>query len=261
MVLAASVAHKYFGDADPLGKTMTLENEQTLTVTGILGELPRHAHLRFDIMLSFTTLEAMVTSNLHENWSWNSYYTYLLLPLFNGLTGKVLTLGALWTGGTVFVVLGLVLLVGEVAGLYPALVLSDFRPAVVLKGAFRASKHGGRRLYRQLRHRGRGRTRVFQRFCHRRGGGVCYQRDGGQTLWLEVARGRHRQTIRARQSRGRNRRSGEGFQLPHRYILADISSGGPGGPSGCLVDGELPIDPSRAGQPGRESALRVSACC
>ena len=79
VVLTESVARKYFGDADPLGKTMTLENDQTLTVTGLLGEIPRTSHLFFDIMLSFTTLEGQY-GNINENWGWNVFYTYLLLP-------------------------------------------------------------------------------------------------------------------------------------------------------------------------------------
>ena len=57
----------------------------------------------------------------------------LFLPVFNGITGKHLDLshpGA----GLVFSLAGITLLTGLVAGSYPALYLSGFKPASVLKG-------------------------------------------------------------------------------------------------------------------------------
>ncbi|GAB3641518.1 ABC transporter permease [Spirosoma arcticum] len=60
-----------------------------------------------------------------------------LLPVFNELTGKVLTLDLtrllLW-----FVLLGLTGLIDLLAGLYPAFLLSSFQPAKVLKGIMNA---------------------------------------------------------------------------------------------------------------------------
>ncbi len=59
----------------------------------------------------------------------------VLLPAFNGLSGKTLTLASVlslkFLAGTALVVL----MTGAVAGIYPALFLSAFRPARVLKGA------------------------------------------------------------------------------------------------------------------------------
>ena len=64
----------------------------------------------------------------------------LALPGFNALTDKPLTLTDLgpWIAG----IAGLAVLVGVLAGSYPALVLSRFRPVDVLKGRFARSQRG-----------------------------------------------------------------------------------------------------------------------
>lgn len=58
---------------------------------------------------------------------------FTLLPLFNSLVSKNIVLdlsdGSLW-----FVASGIVIITGIIAGSYPALVLSSYRPASVLKG-------------------------------------------------------------------------------------------------------------------------------
>jgi putative ABC transport system permease protein len=65
----------------------------------------------------------------------------LLLPSFNLLAGKEIAINIFKTG-----IIGLFLLmavaVGLLAGIYPALVLSAYKPVVVLKGAFSSSNKG-----------------------------------------------------------------------------------------------------------------------
>ena len=63
------------------------------------------------------------------------------LPAFSGFVGKDLSLD-LASGQVLGLLLGLILTVGLVAGFYPALILSGFRPARVLK-ANRSSDAGG----------------------------------------------------------------------------------------------------------------------
>lgn len=59
---------------------------------------------------------------------------YLLLPVFNELSGKQMEIGLFSRGWLVPAMLGLVLIVGVLAGSYPAFFLSAFRPIAVLKG-------------------------------------------------------------------------------------------------------------------------------
>ena len=62
---------------------------------------------------------------------------YLVLPQFNEVTGKQLTLGAdlqLWS-----VLLGIAVLTGIFSSLYPALYLSGFNPIQIMKGGVRIS--------------------------------------------------------------------------------------------------------------------------
>lgn len=71
--------------------------------------------------------------------------TVVLTPWFNRLTGQTLALS--FNGELLLLLLAMVVLVGLVAGSYPALVLSGFRPVEVLKGklTLRGDTHWFRR--------------------------------------------------------------------------------------------------------------------
>src|SRR5258708_2718650 len=66
----------------------------------------------------------------------------VLLPLFNKLSGKELSIIGFLEPLTLGLLLVFGLLVGLVAGLYPAFVLSSFQPIKVLKGKFQTNKYG-----------------------------------------------------------------------------------------------------------------------
>lgn len=63
----------------------------------------------------------------------------LALPVLNSLIGKQLSLAGLASPTAVVVLLGVVVLVGVVAGSYPAFFLASFRPVDVLKGGIFAA--------------------------------------------------------------------------------------------------------------------------
>jgi len=67
---------------------------------------------------------------------------FLLLPLFNQLSGKELTGLYFFSAGRILLLFLFAILVGTLAGLYPAFVLSSFKPIVVLKGRFKSNRYG-----------------------------------------------------------------------------------------------------------------------
>ena len=66
----------------------------------------------------------------------------LMLPLFNQLAGKEVSPGIFTQPRYLAILLGIAVLIGLFAGLYPALVLSSFRPVAVLKGKFSTGSRG-----------------------------------------------------------------------------------------------------------------------
>lgn len=80
IVLSASVARKYFGDADPIGKTLRMDNAEDFEVTGVFEDLPANTHMNAEVLLS---LETMISwwgdSSKLLNWKDEGYHTYLLM--------------------------------------------------------------------------------------------------------------------------------------------------------------------------------------
>ncbi len=91
VVITQTTSKKYFGEDDPLGKTITLADSLTLEVTGVVADLPAATHLRFDFLASMPTLD-LIYPGLREDWISLLFYTYFLLPQeydHNHLTEKL----------------------------------------------------------------------------------------------------------------------------------------------------------------------------
>ena len=74
IVLTKRIAERYFGKNDPIGKTLT-SGTNTYEVTGVIEDVPRNSHFRFEALAS--------RSNLPKQFgSWGNFgvYTYLLFP-------------------------------------------------------------------------------------------------------------------------------------------------------------------------------------
>ncbi len=74
---------------------------------------------------------------------------FFALPSMSDFTGKVFVIQNFITGQTILLIIGIMLLIGLVAGSYPSFVLSSFSPVMVLKGMAKSSK-GGTYLRRVL---------------------------------------------------------------------------------------------------------------
>jgi putative ABC transport system permease protein len=80
IVLTESTAHKYFGNEDPMGKTMNFEWWGTwydFRVTAVVADLPRNTHLDFDYLLpiDFVTHSGMTI----DTWDVVAYRNYVRL--------------------------------------------------------------------------------------------------------------------------------------------------------------------------------------
>jgi putative ABC transport system permease protein len=70
------------------------------------------------------------------------FLSWLLIPLFNQLAGKTVSSGIFENIPYLTVMLFASIGIGFLAGIYPALVLSSFKPVVVLKGKFATGSRG-----------------------------------------------------------------------------------------------------------------------
>ena len=75
IVITEEIAHKYFGDEDPIGKVLRVDNNIDYEITGIMQPIPNQSHFKPDLLGSF------VTSSDADSPVWvnNSWSTYLLL--------------------------------------------------------------------------------------------------------------------------------------------------------------------------------------
>ena len=79
--LSESTARKYFGDSDPLGKTLSYDGRREYKVTGVFEDMPENSHLGYDILLSYVTLPKISwpNGNSESTIDWDGFLTYLLL--------------------------------------------------------------------------------------------------------------------------------------------------------------------------------------
>lgn len=75
LVLTQSMAKKYFGTEDVLGKTLNINNRTEYKITGIVEDLPSNSMIQFDFIGSFSSIGAAK----EQIWWSANYQTYVLL--------------------------------------------------------------------------------------------------------------------------------------------------------------------------------------
>ena len=74
IVLTETAAGRYFGENDPIGKTIT-SGASTFEVTGVIADVPFNSHFRFEALTARNNLPKQLGS-----WGNFGVFTYLLLP-------------------------------------------------------------------------------------------------------------------------------------------------------------------------------------
>jgi putative ABC transport system permease protein len=76
VILTESMAKKYFGDNEPLGKTLLINNTQEYTITGVMPDVPSNSLLQFDFLASFTSIRQ---GREEPVWWSANYQTFFIL--------------------------------------------------------------------------------------------------------------------------------------------------------------------------------------
>lgn len=81
--LAESAAKKYFGNENPMGKTITLDNKFEFQISGVVKDFPPNSHFKFDFLASLISLNTVIyvgQKDLYlERWNSVEVYTYVKL--------------------------------------------------------------------------------------------------------------------------------------------------------------------------------------
>ncbi|MEL6924964.1 MAG: ABC transporter permease, partial [Bacteroidota bacterium] len=77
VVITKKIADKYFPNQNPVGKTLTLNDNTDFVykITGVMEEIPSTSHFNYDFWLSMERLD----DSRDNQWLFNNYYTYVVV--------------------------------------------------------------------------------------------------------------------------------------------------------------------------------------
>lgn len=79
ILITESIAKKYFGSQDPMGRVMRVGNEESMTVMGVLSDKNQNSHLQFDLIMPMSALlptDQDLKTKTYDNFN---FYTYVQL--------------------------------------------------------------------------------------------------------------------------------------------------------------------------------------
>jgi putative ABC transport system permease protein len=82
IVLTESSAKRYFGNDNPMGKTLQIDRLGNLMVTGVLKDVPHASHFHFDFLISTRKFGG----NIDADWGFYNFYTYVKLKPNSDIT-------------------------------------------------------------------------------------------------------------------------------------------------------------------------------
>ena len=87
VALSESMARKYFGNSDPLNKTIRTKRNYDLTVKVVYQDLPENSHFRPDFIIPISRIvgQRSVMFQGASDWGFSRFYTYFMLKKMHPL--------------------------------------------------------------------------------------------------------------------------------------------------------------------------------
>ena len=90
VVISSSIAAKYFGQENPIGKILTATTQVSTNyiISGVFENAPANSHFKPDILFSFKTYTEVIHPDwgVEQNWTWNDFTTYVRAPASDAAT-------------------------------------------------------------------------------------------------------------------------------------------------------------------------------
>ena len=74
MVLSKSLAQKYFGKENPIGKSLKLNGRTDYEITGVFEDLPANSHMQIDALGSISSIMKLWDTQM-DSWQWDGFMT------------------------------------------------------------------------------------------------------------------------------------------------------------------------------------------
>ncbi len=79
IVISRSIAEKYFGSEDAMGKILNYDGQMDFVVSGVMADVPENSHFTFDMVAPFEFMNEIHQRKIMDSWGMWNYYTYVLL--------------------------------------------------------------------------------------------------------------------------------------------------------------------------------------
>lgn len=79
IILSETMARKYFGSDNALGKRLQFNGNEAAEVTGVFEDVPENSHIKFDFLVSYETLNKQTEDQSATSWGWYDFYSFVLL--------------------------------------------------------------------------------------------------------------------------------------------------------------------------------------
>ena len=75
-IINQTIAHKYFGNENAIGKKFTVEGEYDYTVVGVIKDMPQNSHYICNIFLTLADGDKMFGEGWMDSWGWENFHVY-----------------------------------------------------------------------------------------------------------------------------------------------------------------------------------------
>lgn len=84
VIISKSTATKFFGNKNPIGKVISMENGASFIIRGVLNDIPGKSHIHFDAFASYSSVmqlekDKILPEKSGDWYAFNTAYTYILL--------------------------------------------------------------------------------------------------------------------------------------------------------------------------------------